>query len=173
MQPMESAEVLVVDDSLDDAELTVHALKIGEFMPKVLWIAGANEALLYMFRARHYANREPAPPRLILLDVDMAGIGGIGVLARLKQAPRTKCVPIVMLSSRQDDAALRKCYELGANSCLVKPAAAVEYFQKIAVVASYWLTVNRHLHEPILTSVSGDDQSSRVGSKEHATLWHA
>jgi len=160
MRSIESAEVLVVDDSLADAELTIHALKIGEFMPKVLWVPSADEALFYMFRARHYANREPAPPRLILLDVELAGIGGIGVLNRLKQAPRTRCVPIVMLSARADDAILRRCYELGANSCLVKPTAAVEYFQKIAAVASYWLMVNRHLHDPAAAAACPRQQPS-------------
>lgn len=147
MQSIGSAEVLVVDDSLTDAELTIRALKIGEVMPNVIWISAAEEALLYMFRAKHYAQRDPASPRLILLDVEMPGIGGMGVLERLKQAPRTKCVPIVMLSSRQDVATIRKCYELGANSYIVKPVAAIEYFQNIAAVANYWLTINAHVRE--------------------------
>lgn len=136
-----------MDDSVTDAELTIHALKIGEVMPTAIWIASADEALLYMFRANPYGNRDPAPPRLILLDLEMPGIGGIGVLERLKQASQTHCVPIVMLSSLQDNAIIRKCYELGANSYLIKPAAAIEYFQMIAAVANYWLMMNRQFHE--------------------------
>lgn len=147
MKTIGSAEVLVIDDSPSDAELTIHALKIGEVTPKVTWLFTADEALFYMFRAKQYAHLEPALPHLVLLDVEMPGIGGIGVLERLKLDPRTRCVPIVMLSSRQDDATVRKCYGLGANSYLVRPVAAIEYFRQIVAVANYWLTLNMPLHQ--------------------------
>jgi two-component system, response regulator len=151
MMSIESAEVLVVDDSLADAELTIHALKIGDVTTRVTWLATAEEALFYMFRARQYANRELATPHLMLLDVHMPGIGGVGVLERLKHDPRTKHVPIVMLSSQQDRATIRRCYELGANSYLIKPVAAIDYFQTIAAVANYWLALNAHLDEGAAT----------------------
>lgn len=169
MRSITSAEVLVVDDSLTDAELTIHALKIGEVMPTAIWIASADEALHYMFRAKHYANRDPASPRLILLDLEMPGIGGMGVLERVKQASSTKCVPIVMLSSLQDDLIIRRCYELGANSYLVKPAAAIEYFQLIAAVANYWLLANRNCHEPAATSRFCDTYSVTFHGTSYTT----
>ena len=169
MRSITSAEVLVVDDSLTDAELTIHALKIGEVMPTAIWISSADDALLYLFRAKHYANRDPASPRLILLDLEMPGIGGMGVLERVKQASLTKCVPIVVLSSLQDDLIIRKCYELGANSYLVKPAAAIGYFQLIAAVANYWLMVNRNFHEHAATSRFCDSYSVTFHGTSHAT----
>lgn len=147
MTTITSAEVLIVDDSPTDAELTIHALKVAGVSPRVTWLSNAEDALFYMFRARQYATREPTSPHLLLLDVDMPGIGGIGVLERLKHDPKTKAVPIVMLSSRQDEATIRRCYELGANSYLVKPVAAIEYFRKVAEVAHYWLALNACVEE--------------------------
>ena len=142
MGTLESSRVLLVDDSLTDAELTIHALKVRGHSPQVTWLSNAEEALLYMFRAGQYVNLDCGPPHLALLDVEMPGLGGIGVLERLKRDPRTREVPIVMLSAQHDRRTIRKCYELGANSYLVKPTAAIDYFQKIGAVAHYWLILN-------------------------------
>lgn len=150
---LESSRVLLIDDSLTDAELTIHALKVRGQAPQITWLSSAEEALSYMFRTGEYAELACGPPHLALLDVEMPGIGGIGVLERLKRDPRTKNVPIVMLSSQHDRLTIRKCFELGANSYLVKPTAAIDYFQKIGAVAHYWLTLN----EPAEDEPAEDD----------------
>jgi two-component system, response regulator len=163
MATIKATEVLVVDDSVTDAELTLHALRMGENTPHATWLSSAEEALFYMFRARQYANCELALPDLVLLDVDMPGIGGVGALARLKRDPRTKAVPIVMLSSREDAATIQRCYDLGANSYLVKPVAAIDYFQAIAGAARYWLALNARLEHGVETS-----QRARRGMANHS-----
>ncbi|MBL8266273.1 response regulator [Steroidobacter sp.] len=159
---LESSRVLLIDDSLTDAELTIHALKVRGLAPQITWLGNAEEALSYMFRTGEYAELACGPPHLVLLDVEMPGIGGIGVLERLKREPRTKTVPIVMLSSQYDRLTIRKCFELGANSYLVKPTAAIDYFQKISAVAHYWLTLN----EPAEDQFIDDDT-------ENSSRWPA
>jgi CheY-like chemotaxis protein len=147
MKPIESAGVLLVDDSVTNAELTMHALKVDGVSPRITWVCDPEEALFYMFRTQNFVGRELALPRLVLLDVDMPGMGGMQVLERLKRDPRTKIVPIVILSSRHDSTIVRRCFELGANSYLVKPITAVDYFREIATVAQYWLTFNADMTE--------------------------
>jgi CheY-like chemotaxis protein len=147
MKPIESAGVLLVDDSVTNAELTMHALKVNGVAPRITWLSDPEEALFYMFRTRNFAGRELALPRLVLLDIDMPGMGAIQVLERLKRDSRTKIVPIVMLGSRQDGTIVRRCFELGANSYLVRPVTAVDYFREIATVAQYWLTFNADFNE--------------------------
>lgn len=171
---IESADVLVVDDSSTDAELTIHALKVDESTPSMTWLSSAEEALFYMFRARQYADRDLSSPRLVLLDIEMPGIGGIGTLERLKRDPRTKAVPIVMLSSRQDAATIRKCYDLGANSYLVKPVAAIDYFHTIAAVTHYWLKLNACLNDdPATRRPSHAGAATRSGLAPAACLSRA
>jgi two-component system, response regulator len=172
MATIEAAEILVVEDSVTDAELTLHALKMGESGPHATWLSSADEALFYMFRARQYANCELALPDLVLLDIDMPGIGGIGALGRLKRDPRTKAVPIVMLSSREDAATIRRCYGLGANSFLVKPVAAIDYFQAIAGVARYWLELNARLDHGVAIRAGARPavDTHSVATRSHAGL---
>lgn len=140
---MHSPAVVVVDESVNDAELTVHALKTCRAHPRVTWLSTAEEALCYMLRSP-----DPEGPHLVLLGFELPGIDSISVLQRLKRDPLTVTTPVAMLSSCDDAAMIRKCYELGANSYIVKPISAAAYFQKIAAVAQYWLELNSRGTEP-------------------------
>jgi CheY-like chemotaxis protein len=138
---IDSPAVLVVDDSINDAELTVHALKTCRAHPRVTWLCTAEESLGYMSRAHRSAGHEADVPHLVLLGVELAGVD-ISVLQRLRRDPLMVWTPIVVLSSCEDEVIIRKCYELGANSYIVRPMSAAALFQKIAAVAQYWLELN-------------------------------
>lgn len=145
---MNSPVVLVVDDCINDAELTIHALKTCRAHPRVTWLSSADETLRYMIRSHGYPGREPDGLHLVLLAVELPGIDSISVLQRLKRDPFTVSTPIAMLSSCADAVMIRKCYQLGANSYIIKPISAAAYFQKIAAVAQYWLELNSCAIEP-------------------------
>ncbi len=144
MSDVESSHVLLVDNSLTNAELTIYALKVRGRHPRVTWLTSAEETLRYMSRDSQYFEIQ-GMPQLLLLDVDLPGIGGIGVLQWLKGDARTKHVPIVMLSSCQNRPIIQKCYESGANSYVVKPAAVGDYLQRIEEIANYWLRVSEQI----------------------------
>lgn len=150
MADVESSHVLLVDDSLTDGELTIYALKVRGRHPRVTWLVSAKEALLYMFREGHYSDRQGMPD-LLLLDINMPGIGGIGVLQQLKCHPHTRRVPIVILSSSRDRCIVRQCYELGANGYVIKPAAPLDYFRTIGELANYWLRLNEQVEDEAAT----------------------
>jgi two-component system response regulator len=138
----ETKHVLVVDDSLTDAELTMHALKLDGQTPLITWLSAAHEALIYIVNAGKQKGARRARPDLVLLEVDITGMGGMQLLEQLKSDSRTSDIPVVMLSARRDRQTVRRCFELGANSYLTKPDVAIEYIQKIGALARYWLILN-------------------------------
>jgi two-component system response regulator len=140
---IESTLVLIVDDSPTDAELTMHALRRDGVSPCVTWLLSCEDVEDH-FERLNEAN-EIELPHLILLDTDLPRGSGIRVLERLKSNEWTRSVPVVMLSSYADEFAVRRCYELGANSCVVKPLSAVRYIQAVSIIAKFWLNVNRYV----------------------------
>lgn len=164
-----SPGVLVVDDLQTDAELTVHALNTCRAHPVVTWLSSQEEALLYMFRAGPYAGCKTALPKLVILNVEIPGIDGMRVLRQLKRDKRTACTPIAVLSSCDDAPIIRQCYELGANSYIVKPISAAAHFQKVAAAAQYWLELNAHTVEPTSDRNSSFLESTAVSARANGS----
>jgi CheY-like chemotaxis protein len=143
LQEFEEVGILLVEDNPHDAELTMRGLKEQRVANSVTWVKDGEEALDYVFRRGRYAGRSDSGPRLILLDLKMPKVGGIEVTRALKGDDRTKRIPIVIMTSSQQDSDVADSYDLGANSYIVKPLN----FESLAEVARhagyYWLAVNR------------------------------
>ena len=138
MQPQ--AEIILVEDNIADADLVMRALKKSNLVNNVLHLDDGQKALDYIF-----GNNEDSmqvTPKLILLDLKMPKVNGLQVLERLKMNEGTKAIPVVILTSSVEDPDLKKCYQLGANSYVVKPVVFDEFVKAIAQVGLYWLLVN-------------------------------
>ncbi|GAA2723779.1 response regulator [Cellulomonas aerilata] len=135
--------VLLVEDNPDDLELARIAFRRAEFASLVDVARDGAEALDYLFAQGAWAHRgsEP-PPRLVLLDIKLPLVDGIEVLRRLKGDPGLRHVPVVMMTSSAQDRDLSACYELGANSYIVKPVDMEKFLAVIQGIGLYWLVLN-------------------------------
>src|SRR5580693_4156935 len=118
-----SVEVLLVEDNLNDAELTIRELKKHNMSNKLVHVKDGEEALDFIFAVGKFAGMRDItyPPKVILLDIQMPKVNGIEVLQKIKSDDRTRTTPVVMLTSSKQDPDIQKCYNLGANSYIVKP----------------------------------------------------
>ena len=143
MEEFEQVEILLVEDNPLDAELAMRGLKDQGLANDVTWVKDGEEALDYVFKRNGYAGRTGNGPRLILLDLKMPRVGGIEVTRAIKGDERTKRIPIVIMTSSQEEKDIADSYQLGANSYIVKPLD----FESLAEVARkagyYWLAINR------------------------------
>jgi len=143
MEIIEQIEILLVEDNALDAEMTMRALKKGKLANKLTWVKDGQQALDYLFRQGDYAQRDDTHPRLVLLDLKMPRVGGIEVLKAIKADERTRRIPVVVMTSSQEDQDVAETYSLGVNSYVVKPVD----FNALADIAGqagyYWLAINR------------------------------
>lgn len=139
-------EILFAEDSEDDAMLTMRALKKSGVDNKLHHVKDGAEALDFMYCRGVYASRNIQEyPKLILLDLKMPKVSGMEVLEKIKSDPNIKSIPVVILTSSQEDPDIKKCYDLGANSYIVKPVDSDKFFQSIKEVGLYWLGLSQSL----------------------------
>ena len=144
----DQARVLLVEDNPSDLELTLHALERGRFGNRIDVVRDGAEALDYLFAKGGHAERDPADlPRVVLLDLQLPLIAGIDVLREIRSDPRTRRLPVVILTSSAEDKDLHACYGLGVNSYIVKPVDIDQFFTAIQQVGVYWLVLN-HTEQP-------------------------
>lgn len=139
---MSKVDILLVEDNEDDVKLTLHALKKAVTKSIEVCRDGA-EALDFLLGEGKFQGRDvTVQPRLVLLDLKLPKLDGFQVLERLKHDPRTRSIPVVMLtsSSRKTDA--DQCYQAGANSYLVKSVDFEQFTREIAELGNYWLRLN-------------------------------
>jgi two-component system, response regulator len=143
-----SIEVLLVEDNINDAELTLRELKKHHLANACYHAKDGEEALDFIFATGKFTGVRSivAPPKLVLLDIQMPKINGIEVLERVKGDERTKATPVVMLTSSKEDPDIQKCYKLGANSYIVKPVNFENFTQAIKNIGFYWLLLNQEPH---------------------------
>ena len=143
MQVVEQIEILLVEDNPLDAELALRGLKEEKLANNITWVKDGQEALDYLFDTDSRARRGGLVPRLVLLDLKMPRVDGIDVLRALKSNQNTRRIPVVVMTSSQEESDVVSSYDLGVNSYLVKPID----FKSLADVARqagfYWLAVNR------------------------------
>ena len=135
-------DVLLIEDSEQDAELTLRVLQRHEFARSVVWVRDGVEALDYVFGE----TEQPAlmaDPRVVLLDIKMPRMDGHQVLRRLKGDPRSRHIPVVIMSSSRVDHDISESLGEGANSYVVKPVNFDEFSETVRQVSAYWLTVNQ------------------------------
>lgn len=143
-------EILLVEDNPDDVELTLHALRKENLANNIHVARDGEEALEFLFCNGNHAGRSfDNPPKLILLDLKLPKVDGMEVLKRLKADPRTKTIPVVILTSSKEERDLVKGYGLGANSYIQKPVDFEQFRDVIKNVGLYWLVINQ---PPLATS---------------------
>lgn len=140
-----SVEILLVEDNITDAELTIRELRKHNMANNLVHVKNGEEALDFIFATGSYAGSRDAsfPPKVILLDIQMPKVNGIEVLQRIKSDPRTKALPVVILTSSKEDPDIKKCYGLGANSYIVKPVNFEGFAVAIQNLGFYWLLLNQ------------------------------
>ena len=137
-------EILLVEDDPADAEMTLRALRRNNLANRVHWVKDGAEALDYMFRSGGYAGRGPNPtPKLILLDIKMPKVDGIEVLRRLKADEATRSVPVVGMTSSNEQQDVIDSYRLGVNSYSVKPVHFDAFLETVAQTGLASVLTNR------------------------------
>ena len=137
-------EILLVEDNVSDAEMTIHALKQNNLANKLLHLKDGAAALDFIFAEGAYADMQMENTlKVILLDLKMPKVNGLEVLQRISTDERTKRIPVVVLTSSKEDPDIRKCYDLGVNSYVVKPVEFDEFQKAITDLGLYWMIVNQ------------------------------
>ncbi len=140
---MTEPTILLVEDSPHDEALTLRALKKVNLANAVVVVRDGQQALDYVFRAGEFADRPgPELPTVIMLDINLPRVSGLDVLARLRADHKTKLVPVVILTSSDEDRDRLRSYENGANSFVRKPLDFAEFSQAVAHLGVYWLAIN-------------------------------
>ncbi len=141
-------EILLVEDNPQDMELALRALKKANVSNLIQVARDGAEALDFVFGEGVHAGRKLADgPKVILLDLKLPKVDGIEVLKRLKSDPRTKVIPVVILTSSKEQRDVVESYQLGVNSYLVKPVNFERFAEAVRDLGFYWLLLN---HPPKL-----------------------
>lgn len=133
--------ILLVEDNPDDELLTLRALKKNHIQNDVVVARDGPEALAYLF-GDEAGGKEAITPSIVLLDLKLPKIDGIEVLRRIRNDPRTRLVPVVILTSSREEQDLINGYQLGANSYIRKPVDFPEFIQAVRQLGLYWLILN-------------------------------
>ncbi len=137
-------EIVVVEDNPGDAELTIRALKKKNLDKSLIHLSDGAEALDFIFCRGAFATRQISHlPKVILLDLKMPKVDGLEVLEKIKNDPRTRSIPIVILTSSGEDPDIRRAYDLGANSYIIKPVDFEEFSRTVGDLGLYWMEINR------------------------------
>jgi CheY-like chemotaxis protein len=137
-------QILLVEDNDDDVELTLRAFRKSDLVSSVTVGRDGVAALDYLLAMGEYASRNPEVlPDLVLLDIKLPRVDGVQVLRRLRSHPRTKLIPIVILTSSAEPKDLLTCYTLGANSYVRKPIDFQQFTHALHQIGSYWLQTNQ------------------------------
>ena len=144
MNPNQIVEILLVEDSLEDLELTQRALRNANLGNHIHVVRDGAEALDFIFCEADYAERKiEDTPKLILLDLKLPKVDGLEVLERIKGDPRTKLIPVVVLTSSKEQGDVLKSYQLGVNSYIVKPVNFESFTRAVQELGMYWLLINQ------------------------------
>lgn len=144
MSEQQQVEILMAEDNPKDAEMTQRALRKVNFGNRLLWVKDGAEALDYLFCRGAYAGRDPLqPPKLVLLDIKMPKVDGIEVLRQVKGDPRLRVIPIVVMTSSNEERDVVESYRLGVNSYIVKPVDFSAFLDVVAKIGLYWILTNR------------------------------
>ena len=135
-------EILLVEDSHADAEMTLRTLKRRGIANNVEWVKDGVEALEFLSCTGAFAARGNGTPKMVLLDLKMPRMDGLQVLDKLKQDPATRHIPVVMMTSSREEGDLIASYERGVNSFVVKPVDFSDFAETVAQIGMYWMLAN-------------------------------
>ena len=141
---MEEKTILLVEDNKDDEELTLRALRQNKILNNIIVARDGVEALDYLLCREKYANRDINDmPQLILLDLKLPKLSGLDVLQKIRENPIMKFVPVVIMTSSNEEDDIVSSYRLGANSYVRKPVEFVNFTQAVQQLGLYWLVINQ------------------------------
>jgi len=144
----EKVEILLVEDNPNDVELTLHALKKSHLTNNIHVVRDGEEALEFFFgNAETDPSKKIPGPKVVLLDLKLPKIDGIEVLRKLKGNPATRSIPVVVLTSSNEERDIVETYSLGVNSYIVKPVDFAKFVQAMHTLGMYWLMLNRPMQE--------------------------
>jgi len=134
--------ILIAEDSANDVELALAALREHHVANQVDVVRDGAEALDYLYRRGAYAGRAPGNPAVLLLDLKMPKVDGLEVLRQVKSDPALKTIPVVMLTSSREEGDLLRSYELGVNAYVVKPVEFANFMAAVRQIGGFWALVN-------------------------------
>jgi two-component system, response regulator len=144
MDHWQVVDILLVEDNPRDAELTIRALKKRNLANPLHLVEDGGEALDFIFCRGAYSGRNISrPPKVILLDLKLPKMSGLAVLKAIKAEERTRSIPVVVVTSSQEDPDIKAAYALGANSYVVKPVDFDAFLDAMSNLGLYWLLVNQ------------------------------
>ena len=143
----ESIEILLVEDNPNDEMLALHAFKKHNLANKIHVVRDGVEALEFIFCTGEYARLTFENPRVILLDKKLPLVDGMEVLRQIRADPRTRLIPVVMLTSSAEDRDIIESYQLGVNSYIVKPVNFEQFSETARQLGYYWLLINQQPSE--------------------------
>lgn len=144
MNETNSVEILLVEDNPQDLELAQRALRQAHLANRIQVARDGQEALEYIFcEGPHTGRRVEDSPKVILLDLKLPKVDGLEVLKRIKGDPRTRAIPVVVLTSSKEQNDVIESYQLGVNSYIVKPVNAESFVAAVQHLGMYWLLVNQ------------------------------
>jgi CheY-like chemotaxis protein len=144
MTSLDDVEILLVEDNPNDVELTLRALQKQNLSTKVFVVKDGAEALDFMFATGAYSKRRVEKrPRVVLLDLKLPKVDGIEVLRRIKTDSQTNRIPVVMLTSSQEERDVLDSYNLGVNSYIVKPVDFSNFVHAVSELGIYWGILNK------------------------------
>ena len=140
---MNQTTILLIEDNPDDVELTLHAFQKNHMANDIVVATDGAEGLDYLFGTGKYAGRDAEePPALILLDLQLPKIGGLEVLRKVREDERTKRIPVVIMTTSDEEEDIVNGYNGGANSYLRKPVDFAEFMNAVKQLEMYWMVLN-------------------------------
>ncbi len=143
MERKKERNILLVEDNPDDVELTLRALKQHNIGNEIAVVRDGAEALDYLFATGTYSNRDTTTmPAIVILDLKLPKVDGLEVLQRMRADERTKVVPVVVLTSSNEEQDMVNSYKFGANSYVRKPVDFTQFVEAVRQLGLYWLVIN-------------------------------
>lgn len=137
-------EIILVEDNADDAALTKRAFKTNNLSNNLVHLKNGEEAIKFIFEGAEFDGKTFTDhPKVILLDLKMPKVNGMEVLEKIKNDEKTKTIPVVILTSSAEDPDIKRCYDLGANSYIVKPVEFDKFSKAVVELGMYWLVLNK------------------------------
>jgi CheY-like chemotaxis protein len=144
MSDIEEVEILLVEDNPADVELALRALKKNKIANKIIVVSDGEEAIDFLFSRGAFSNREgKIGPKVIILDLKLPKVDGLEVLQAIKSDPRTKLIPVVVLTSSKEESDIIASYQLGVNSYIIKPVDFEKFVEAVKTLGFYWLLFNQ------------------------------
>ena len=143
MNKRELRTILLVEDSMADAEMAMDALDEAHLANPVVHVEDGVECLDYLYARGAWAGREPGDPAVVLLDIKMPRMSGLDVLTHMREDERMRRIPVVILSSSREESDLARSWDLGANAYVIKPVDVDQFFDAVRTLGQFWAVLNQ------------------------------